>query len=266
MAERFERIGVDVEDFRLPVKDGLRMAAELSFGSVELAAVSGELAPSNLSSSARRHVARLVAGLGLRLSALRADIPGTRLTDPKTVQERVERTWEIIELAADLGVRVVTSAVGAMTHPDSGEPSAPACEALRRIGEVADARGVSFAIRPSYDDGERIARVLEELGCPAIGVGLDPAAMVMAGTNPLKFIERYAADVLLLHARDATAGFPDRPGHETRLGEGDVDLVGLLAVLEAAEYAGPYVIRRSETPTPVQDIVAAGKLLRQQRM
>lgn len=250
-------IGIDIDDFRLGPKEALSRAAELAFRDIELGTASGELSPSNLSGSGRRHLARLVDGLGLRMAALVADVPGLRLTDPRTVDERVERTCRILELAADLKVPTVTASVGALTHPDTGEPSPGAIQALSRIGEFADSRGVRYALRPSRDGGERIVRVLEALRCPSIGICMDPAAMVMAGANPVASIERYVGQIILMHARDGTSGLAEHSGRETPLGEGDVDLQGLLAVLEMAEYRGPYVLRRTDSQNPAIDLAAA---------
>ncbi len=254
-------IGVDVDDLRLPIKDAFQKAVELAFDVVELPAAVGETAPRSLSSSGRRHLARYVEGLGLSVSALAADMPGLRLTDSNAVDERVTRTREIIDLAKDLKVRVVTASVGALTQPASGDLFPSAAEALRRIGEYADARGVVYAIRPSQDSGDRVVRMLDELGCPSILVGLDPAALVMNGVNPLDAVARFADRVALLHARDATAGLTDRQGRETRLGEGEVDLAGILAVLEAAEYRGAYIVRRHDTPHPIAELYEARETL-----
>lgn len=255
------RIGVDVDDFRLRPREALRRAADLDFHVVELATVAGDLAPWNLSSSGQRHLLRYVDGLGLHMAALVADLPGLRLTDPRTVDERVERTCRILQLATDLKVPVVTASAGMLTHPDTGEPSEAAIEALKRIGEYADLRGITYSLRPSGDSGERIVRVLDELSCPSIGICLDPAATVMNGVNPLTVIERSPDQIRLMHARDATAGLSERAGHETRFGEGEVDLIGVLAALEAADYAGPYILRRTDSQTPLADIQDARDVL-----
>jgi len=255
------RIGVDVDDLHLPVKDAIRKAAELKFSAVEIPALMGETSPHNLSSSGRRHLSRYVEGFGLKLAALAADMPTLRLTDPGAVDERIARTCAIIELAKDLNVAVVTASVGALTHPESGAPSPPAMDALRRIGEYADARGTVYAIRPSHDPGDRVVRVLDELCCPSIRIGLDPAAMVMSGVNPFYAAERLAGRIALLHARDASAGLTDRRGRETRLGEGEVDFVGILSVLEATGFRGPFVVRRTDSPRPIPDLQAAREAL-----
>ena len=182
---------------------------------------------------------------------------GIRLTDPRTVDQRIARTCEVIELARDLGVGVVTASTGALTHPESGEPSPHAIEALHRIGEFADLLGVVFALRPSHDRNDRLARVLDELRCPSIGVCLDPAAIVMTGGDPLAGFEYLADGVRLVHVRDATAGGGDQEGHETALGEGDVDLVGLVSVLDVADYPGPYILRRKDSRDPAGDLAQA---------
>ena len=247
-------LGVDLDDLHVPVKEGLRTAAQLAFQAVELGAVAGDVSPESLSGSGRRHLARMVRGLGLDLAALTADTPHLRLSDPATAGERVERTCRIVELAADMGVPVVAGSVGALTDPGTGAPHPLVMESLQRIGEVADARGVSFALRLAQEPGDRAAGVLDTLGCPALSVCLDPAAMVMRGVNPIAAIEPLAEHIRLVHARDGTVGGPQRSGVEAQLGDGDVDLVGFLVGISTADYPGPLVLRRRDSQNPVADL------------
>ena len=256
-------IGVNVDDFNLSPQAGAAPSGGALFpAAVEMATVAGDVAPSNLSASGRRHLARFVDGLGLQLGSLVADVPGLRLTDPHTVDERVARTCQVLDLAADMKVPVVTASSGALTHPDTGEPSSGAIQALARIGEWADGRGVVFALRPTQDDGDRMASVLEELRCSCVRACFDPAALAMAGANPLAFLERLAGHIGLMHARDAVAGGGGNSGYETRLGEGDVDLVGVLGVLDAIDYAGPCILRRTDSANPAADLAAGRDLLK----
>ncbi len=261
------RIGVNVNDLSFSPKEGLQRASKMGFRTVELPAVTGEIAPSSLSASGRRHVARYVDGLGLRVAALVGDLTGTHLTDPRTVDEHVELTCQVVELAADLDVPLVSASASALTHPETKEPSPSALGALRRIGEFADGHGIFYCLRPSCDDGDRMGRVLGELSCPSLRLGLDPAAMVMSSVNPLSLIEHAADQIALVYARDATVGLGSsmplsgRTGCETRLGDGEVDLVGLFAALGGADYTGPYIIRRTNSQNPVADIRSARDLL-----
>ncbi len=251
------QLGLDIEDLRLPTKDGLRRAAELGCRFVELPTASGELSPRALSASGRRHLSRFVDGFGLRIAALTVDVPGLRLTDPRTVDERILRTCETIEMARELGVTIVSASAGALTHPESGELSDVAAAALRQIGEFADSRGVGYALRPSNDASDRVAKVLDALRCPSLRLGVDPAALVMQGINPIKFIEMLGASATLIHARDATAGSSGHPGHETRLGEGEVDLIGVAEALAGLDYSGPIIARRVDSASGSLDLAAA---------
>ncbi|HNQ22094.1 MAG TPA: sugar phosphate isomerase/epimerase [Phycisphaerae bacterium] len=255
-------LGIDLDDLRLPTKEGLRAARELGGDVVELGAAAGEVTPEGLSTSGRRHLQHLVGTLGLKLAALSAEVPHTRLTDPSTVEERVERTCRILTLAADMGVRVVTASAGALTHPETGEPAPLALEALRRIGDQADTCGVCYALRPAHDTAQPLVRLFDQLDCPALALGVDPAAMVMLGHNPLSVIERLPNAIVLAHARDGTVGSAGRAGHETRLGEGEVDLVGFWQALADAGYGGPHILRRLDSETPRADLEAARDLIR----
>jgi len=255
-------IGVDIDDLRLGVKAGLRTAAAMDFRFVELAAVAGDLAPENLSSSGRRHLLHLVRSHGLELACLAADLPGLRLTDPKTVGQHVERTCRIIDLAADLKVPIVTASVGAFTHPDTGEVSPHALEAFKRIGEFADSRGRIYAPSPSYERSDRFGGLLEMLGCPSLKGGYDPAEMVIRGTNPISGIERIISHIVVVHGRDGTVGGLERSGYEVALGQGDVDWATVLAALQAAEFPGPLILRRRDSQSPVEDIRRARQTLR----
>lgn len=254
-------IGVDIGDLGGAPKDALRTAAAMSLDAVEVPTVSGDLSPESLSSSGRRHLARFVSGLGLHLAALQADMPGVRLTDPARAEERITRTIRVIELARDVGVGIVTTSAGALTDPQSGELSSLALEGLSRIGAAAESCGVQFAFRPGGDGGERIGETIRAVGCPSLKVGWDPAAMVMRGINPLHAIERYAEYITLFHARDALAGGEDRSGQETALGDGEVDLVGVFDVLRSLEYAGPYILRRTDSQRPVDELLASRDVL-----
>lgn len=262
VAMRNSQLGIDLQDLRTDAKSALRMAAQMEFHAIEVPAAQGETTPQELSPSGRRHLQRMVADLGLRVSALSADFPGLRLSDPRAIDERVERTCAILDLAADLSVPIVTAGVGALTHPQTGQPSEAAVAALRRIGEFADSRDRVFSIRPSYDSAERVAAVLNAVGCPLIKVGIDPAAMVMTGVNPMTSLQQFGPQVSMIHVRDAVTGQPDRPGQETRLGEGEVDLGGLVMGLRDFEYHGPLIVRRTDSATPAKDLAEARELLR----
>ncbi len=256
-------IGVNIDDLRIAPRQAFCKASEMHFRTIEFGVGEGDLSPKNLTGSGRRHVSRFVEGLGLSIASLVADLPGMRLTDPLSVDGRVICTQDIIELASDLHVGVVTTSLGAVAHPETGEPAPLAVQVLRALGEHADARGVLLAVRPTSDNAERTASLLAEVACPAVVVGLDPAAQVMAGHNPLALIDLGGGRIPIMHVRDGVVGDSERGGHETRLGDGDVDMIGVLAALQGADFRGPYIVRRCQSSTPVEDLQVGHDRLKQ---
>lgn len=259
-------IGVHLDDLRMPIRQAATRAAEWAFRCVELgmiSGVSGALDPRVLGNSGRRHVLRFLNGLGLQLKALSADLPGVRLTDPGRVEERIDRTRETLEAARELRVPVVTTFVSALTHPQTGEASLCAVDALRQMGEDAERFGVVLALRPSADQPEHLARLLTEVNRPMIRLCIDPAALLMSGVSPTTLVAARPDDIVLSHARDGRRGSADRAGIETRLGEGDVDWNGHLALLEAAGYSGPQILRRLDATDPQADLLAGRRWLEQ---
>ena len=79
----------------------------------------------------------------------------------------------------------------------------------------------------------------------------------MAGHDPLSGIEQLGDQIRLSHARDGLAGSPDKAGREVPLGQGHVNWTQYLALLAAADYTGPQILRRTDSARPAQDLAHA---------
>ena len=224
-----------------------------------MGAAAGEISPSQLSESGRRHLARMCRNLGLSVAALSAESLG--LADPRTVDECVARTLPVLELAADLRVPVVVADVGPITDRDTEEPSSIAVDALRALADHAGRVGTRLALQTGPDSPEGLGGVLNAVDCPWLGVCVDPAMLVRYGHSPSAAIERLAEALLLSHLGDATSGGRGRTGLETQLGQGQLDLPAFLADLSAAGYHGPLILRRRDCRRPRDELAAAKRLL-----
>ena len=91
-----------MDGFRQSARDGLRGAAELGFRPIELSAPGREISPEALTDSGRRHLKRYIEGLGLSIAALGGDLGGRHFADSATLDERIDRTRKILEMAAEL--------------------------------------------------------------------------------------------------------------------------------------------------------------------
>lgn len=257
-----ERIGIHIDDLRLDAKNGIRRASELAFRFAELSAVQGETAAWELSDSGRRHLHRFAEGNGVTLVALNADIPRLSWASGSTVDERIARTIGVLEMASAMKVPTVTTTLPAFGNEQNLDPPDGLVQALEQIGAVADACNVALALRPTTLSGQSLTQLLSAVSCPALHVCLDPAELVMHGVDPLSSFDALAPHLGLAYARDATAGSRQRLGRETILGEGEVDLVGFLATLSAADYCGALVLRRTDAVSPAEELVDSRDRLR----
>jgi L-ribulose-5-phosphate 3-epimerase len=248
-------VGVVLDSFGQPVKESLESASRLGLRQIELPATTGEVNPNVLSSSGRRHLQRHIAGLGLELSALGGDLGGTRFRDSPDLEQRLDRTRRIIEMAADLRVPVMTTHLGRF-DPEARRRGDLAA-VVRELADAADRVGTFVAFETGGADPSEMASLLKEINCEWLGVCFDPASLLMEGYDPIESVEPAAGKILIARARDAISGTDRRPGHETSLGYGEIDLARYLAALDQSGYRNATFIRRTDSERPLQDIAEA---------
>jgi sugar phosphate isomerase/epimerase len=193
----------------------------------------------------------LVSSLGLHLGALGGDLGGARFSDSSQVEQRLEKTRQIMQAAAELRVPVVTTSLGLVTAESL--KSGFLKEALRHLAEVSDRTGTRLAIETGGDP-QAMSDLLKELGNTGLGACYDPASLIIEGFDPLSGIDPFADHILVAHVRDGTAGSDRRPGRETPLGQGQIDFPKYLAALDQSGFHGVPYLRRTTAERPLQDI------------
>ena len=279
------KIGVLAEGFRLPIREGIAKAAELGAEGVQVFAVGGETAPGAMDSDARKAFCDFVMGLGLEISALCGDLGGHGFRRADENTDKIERSKEIVDHAADLGTDVVTTHIGAVPGDTSGEIYATMRKACCELGDYAAMKGVSFAIETGPETAERLKSFLDAVGSPGIGVNLDPANLVMVvGDDPVAAAKILGDHIVHTHAKDgrqlqpcnpeevygafADGGFgalEKRMGRlfeEVPLGTGSVDWDAYLAALTEAGFSGFLTIEREVGDDPASDIAEAIQFLK----
>lgn len=163
-------------------------------------------------------------GLGIALEL------GTRGTDPAHVRRYAG-------MARALGARILRSMW------TSGEDCPSPEETVRRLRAVLPAleeAGVTLALE-TYErvSTARLIAAVEEVAHPRVGICLDPANTVARFENPLDVAARCAARTVNWHVKDAA--FSREPGWVgfrytgTALGEGEIDIDGIRALLRPEE-------------------------------
>ena len=141
--------------------------------------------------------------------------------------------------------------------PSNGSPHAPEdyramAAALEEVGRACAEYGLTLCYHPHLDTfvetAEQLDRLAEATDPDLVGLCLDPAHLVLKGDDPVAALERHVERVRYVHLKDVAHGELEslrglaRYEAFTELGEGRVDLVGLVDVLRRSGYAGPLVV------------------------
>lgn len=254
------KVGVMIESFRLGVKGGIRKAAELGADGFQIYVTRGEMAPWNMTQSARREFRHLVDSLGLTVSALCGDL-GHGYTDPDRLEELIDKTKQILDLSADLRVPIVTTHIGVIPAERSHPTWAVLAEALEELGGHAERVGSVFATETGPEAPGLMREFLDSLSTQAVRVNYDPANLLMRGFDHVGGVRDLAPYIVHTHAKDGIRSGEGR-GKEVPLGEGGVDWPAYLAALEEVGYDGFFTIEREVGEDPVGDIAKAIEFLR----
>jgi sugar phosphate isomerase/epimerase len=253
------KIGIQLASLRQPFKKALHTAAQLGAQAVEIDARS-EIKPQELSRSALRELRKLLADLGLRVSAV-----GFRTRRgynvPQELDARVGATKAAMQFAYDLGANVVVNQVGRVPEQSAGPEWDLLIEVLKDLGEHGQRVGALLAAETGSESGPDLSRLLAALPPGTIGANLDPGNLIVNGFSPLEAVRSLGPSILHVHAKDGVRDLAQGRGLEVPLGRGAADFPNLLGALEEHEYRGFFTIERTAGDDPLFEIGQAVKYL-----
>jgi len=277
------KIGVMVDSFRLPVREGLKKAKEIGAAGVQIYAVRGEMDPDNLSKEARQELLKYIKDLGLEVSALCGDLGSPGFTNAQLNPERIEKSKRIVDLACDLETKVITTHIGVVPDDPSSERYKTMQAACNEIGAYAEKKGCHFAIETGPEPSSTLRRFLNSLDTKGVGVNFDTANLVMViGEDAAAAVANLGPYIVHTHAKDGIQYKPidpelvydpekrsespevQIPDHfkEVPLGEGQVDWKRYLKALKEEGFDGYLTIEREVGENPEQDIKIAVDFLK----
>ena len=254
------KIGVIISSFRLPTDEALERAKAVGADGVQLWNVGGDLDPHNLDKEGRLRLRRRIESLGLEISATCADY-GHSFAEADAMGWLVPRMEAQVDLAAELGVAVVTTHVGVVPEGKSDPARKRMLEALDAVASYAAPRGVQLATETGPESPMALAAFLRELGNAGVAVNYDPANLVMNGFDHIAGVQQLAKWIVHTHAKDGVRG-ADGSKREVPLGQGQVGFPAYLSALRAIGYDGYLTVEREVGDKPEADISAAVSYLR----
>ncbi len=173
-----------------------------------------------------------------------ADIPTVQRTvgfvPRATREEREQRTLEISDFAAGLGVRSIACHVGFIPEDASDPDYIAVREMVRRVADHAACNGQTFALETGQEAAPVLLAFLRDVNRPNLRINFDPANMILYGTgDPIEALGVLAPYVISVHCKDGDwPEAPGRLGKEQPLGQGSVGIGRFLETLKKLGYNG----------------------------
>jgi len=181
-----------------------------------------------------------------------ADIPAVQrtvgFTPAGTRTAREARTWQVIDLAAGLGVPAFACHIGFIPENRMDPDYVTVREIVRRICDYTEQRRMICALETGQEPAHALKAFIEDVGRDNLRINFDPANLILYGTgDPIEALGELARWVSSVHVKDGNWPPQDRPGSlgtEMPLGEGSVGIDRFVAKLKSIGYKGPLTIER----------------------
>jgi inosose dehydratase len=199
------------------------------------------------------------------LSLVAGFVPAV-LHDPSSLEHELAKVDAAAQTIASLGGGVLVLAASSGGHGYEGAERLDAAgwaalgRGIDRVVAVTGERGVRAVVHPHHGtvvqgpgDVERLLEICD------VGLCLDTGHVIVGAGDPLTLVREAADRVIHVHLKDVSAavaervaagdlGYLDavREGLYRPLGEGDLDVAGVVRALEESGYGGWYVLEHDE--------------------
>ena len=201
-----------------------------------------------------------------------ADIPTVQRTvgfiPAATRAAREQRTYEVSDFAARLGVASIACHVGFVPEDHANADYAAVRGVVRRVCDHAAGHGQTFALETGQERAEVLLAFIRDVDRPNLRINFDPANLVLYGSGePIAALRELAPLVISVHAKDGDwppKGLAGALGTERPLGQGSVGIAQFVRALEEVGYQGTLNVEREteDQAARLRDIAEGVRLLR----
>lgn len=217
------------------LRSQLAWAAALGYRAVQIDLALPGLRPRELDRSARLDLGAVVRRSGLTLSGVDLWIPKAHFVSGVHAERAIDAVRQALELAGEL------ARMGSAPVPVCGELGPEAAEARGAIAKAAERAGVVYA--------DHAWPVAGAVGGP--GVGIDPAAVIAHGADPVQAVLGLADVPVAARLSDLSSVGRVPPG------EGRLDVLAYSVALRTRGFVAPIVVDLRGLVEPAA--VAAGQ-------
>ncbi len=174
---------------------------------------------------------------------------GANFIYPDILEDELWRVRTAADWAKTFGARYLVVGGGAIrASGTTDEDYRLLAQGLDQVIAIAEARGLEASFHPHLgtiaQSPEQVDRIFELSGiafCP------DTAHLVAGGADLVELVRKHAARINYVHLKDWGRG-----GQFLPLGDGDLDLEGVVDLLKGRGYDGWITVELDYSPTPVE--------------
>lgn len=217
-----------------------------------------------------------LAAQGLRVLSGMMTTAGEDYSTLATIRQtggvRPDATWEQnlaaaranADLAARLGLRLVTLHAGFIPHDRTDPEWAKLVERVRTLCDVFADAGLRLGLETGQETPGSLLDALDAIDRPNLGVNFDPANMILYDMgDPVEALTRLSVRVEQVHIKDATrTRTPGAWGSEVPAGSGEVDWPAFFELLRYGLPDADLLIEREAGDQRTDDVRAAAALVR----
>ena len=181
-----------------------------------------------------------------------ADIPTVQRTVgfiPKaTRSERLQRTLDISEFAARMGVSSIACHIGFVPEDKHDPDYIDVRRMVRQVCDYAAVHRQTFALETGQEPAGVLLEFIHDVERANLKVNFDPANMILYGSgDPHDAVRVLASRIVSVHAKDGNwpdSAVPNSLGKEKPLGHGSVNIPKFVETLRNAGYEGTLCVER----------------------
>lgn len=170
---------------------------------------------------------------------------------------RMDALKQTSDFAALLGIKQVQTHCGFLPENPADPLYDEVVKAIREVAQHCAGNGQMFLMETGQETPTTMARAIQDVAQPNLGVGLDTANLILYGkANPVDAVDIIGTHVRSIHAKDGR--WPTDPmklGQEVLIGTGLVDFRSVFTKLRRLGYAGTVTIEREISgPQQIADV------------
>ncbi|MCC6797512.1 MAG: sugar phosphate isomerase/epimerase [Candidatus Hydrogenedentes bacterium] len=217
------------------LKKDMQRTLAIGVHGIQLRVMDTEIDPRNLSASGREELADYIDSFGFEVSALSGELGG--YGDSATVDERMARTRDMLDLCIKLRASNLTVDAGAVAEPGTRNYELHA-GAVRELGQYALERNIRLAVTTGTEPIAQLSTFISQIKSEGLRINYDPAELCRRGFDPIADIKPMAHLVSHVQARDAVRGDVLSIGDERPLTHGEAQIEEAIAVVREGGYDG----------------------------